>query len=173
MRTQIDTIERRSGFTLIELLVTIAIIAVLVALLLPAVQHARMTANRVQCLSQMKQIGLGMRMYMDTNGGYFPIAAQLPSIADDRESLNFVLGPFIERNQPVFKCPNDEEFFPVEQISYEYPERQLAGRHILEVLDGRPSHDVIVLYDYEPVHGARNQLLNRNGLYADGHATGY
>jgi prepilin-type N-terminal cleavage/methylation domain-containing protein/prepilin-type processing-associated H-X9-DG protein len=63
------------GFTLIELLVVIAIIGVLIGLLLPAVQAAREAARRAQCLNNLKQIGLGLNTYHDTNlrfppGGY-------------------------------------------------------------------------------------------------------
>jgi prepilin-type N-terminal cleavage/methylation domain-containing protein/prepilin-type processing-associated H-X9-DG protein len=58
---------KRRGFTLIELLVVIAIIAVLIALLLPAVQAAREAARRAQCVNNMKQIGLGLHNYHQTN----------------------------------------------------------------------------------------------------------
>jgi prepilin-type N-terminal cleavage/methylation domain-containing protein/prepilin-type processing-associated H-X9-DG protein len=63
---------RRRGFTLIELLVVIAIIAVLIALLLPAVQAAREAARRAQCVNNLKQIGLGMHNYHQTNDCFPP-----------------------------------------------------------------------------------------------------
>lgn len=65
----------QSGFTLVELLVVIGIIAVLIAILLPTLSKARASANRLTCLTHLKQLHAGIIMYCNDNGGSFPTCA--------------------------------------------------------------------------------------------------
>ena len=102
--------SRRGGFTLIELLVVIAIIAVLIGLLLPAVQKVREAASRMKCSNNLKQLGLGLHSYENANQvfppGYVdtrPTSNNLDGMPDNSEaSWAYFILPYIEQDS-LFK----------------------------------------------------------------------
>jgi prepilin-type N-terminal cleavage/methylation domain-containing protein len=105
-----DTIRPRSrkGFTLIELLVVIAIIAILAAILFPVFARAREQARKSACLSNMKQIGLALGMYMQDYDQVFPPGGLKiwEAKKTDRNLLAIQLQPYAKNDQ-IFHCPSD------------------------------------------------------------------
>jgi prepilin-type N-terminal cleavage/methylation domain-containing protein/prepilin-type processing-associated H-X9-DG protein len=175
------------GFTLVELLVVIAIVGILLGLMLPAVQAARESARKTQCMSNLRQIGIALDQYVDAQGsrGKFPNAAILPkSVPGDPPlpGIFDVLGDRVEKNQEMFRCPSDRKYlgeegvsyFEKEGLSYEYPAPKLAKKTREQVRtsrrgDDRSSSIVWIVYDYESVHGPEGEDGSRNFLYLDGH----
>jgi len=101
------TINNQKCFTLIELLVVVAIIAVLVALLLPAISRARENARTVQCRSNLRQVGLGLRVFIDEHHGYLP---RYEGTSDWLNPDRFItyMHPYVNRDYRVWNCPDKD-----------------------------------------------------------------
>ena len=165
------------GFTLIELLVVIAIIGILAGILLPVLSRARESARKTQCMSNVKQIGMGLIMYANENSETFPSStASNPAMA----SLNLLYDTYISDNK-VFNCPSDttvtaatnagmsvstsggSEAFTSTQSSYGYDRSHTqADDADVALLADRPPSDTTLSSDN---HNARGQ----NVVYVDGH----
>jgi prepilin-type N-terminal cleavage/methylation domain-containing protein/prepilin-type processing-associated H-X9-DG protein len=177
----------RGGFTLIELLVVIAIIAILIGLLLPAVQKVREAAARTQCANNLKQMGIALHAYGDANNSYFPTggegtdfanAPKGPSIFDTHSTFTMLL-PYIEQDN-IFKLINLN-------LYYNHPNQnrdvngRLGAQNGIKIyicpsngwaqpgggIDsqgfGRTDYGATCYTDIDPVTGLRNKATRANG----------
>jgi prepilin-type N-terminal cleavage/methylation domain-containing protein len=105
-------VRRLAGFTLVELLVVIGIIALLISMLLPALNKARQAAYTVTCQSNLRQVFLGARFYADGNRGLFPAAPGKGAPAPYQMAIPRLLGRAQEgivyiKSPRIWECPSD------------------------------------------------------------------
>jgi prepilin-type N-terminal cleavage/methylation domain-containing protein/prepilin-type processing-associated H-X9-DG protein len=104
------------GFTLVELLVVIGIIAILISFLMPALRKAREAAMSTQCMSNMRQMGLAVQMYVgESKGGFLPPyrLTSGPSWAPNPYFFQYLPGFYQKENPGVMMCPADNLMLPI------------------------------------------------------------
>lgn len=166
------------AFTLIELLVVIGIIAILAALLLPTMGRAKENARGTACLSNLRQIGVALQLYVDSNNQRLPTMRDKAPVIDTNQPPTNTL-PSVEivlrselGNTNVLRCPSDREgLFETTASSYSWNSLlngQMADQ--LSVLGMKfDAHAMPVFFDKESFHRARGANKAVNYLYADGH----
>ncbi len=175
--THMKTKFRPTAFTLIELLVVIAIIAILAALLLPALARSKSKARDIACVSNLKQLGIAVRMYADENEGKLPLAEPLPTLPGTNPPLPRIcdlLAPQLGYNtnalpqqQTVFRCPDDRvKRFEENGSSYEWNNWYGGKPADNPRTSQNPISEAFLMYDYENFHSIG---LGKNVLYADFH----
>ncbi|MCU0878439.1 MAG: DUF1559 domain-containing protein [Pirellulaceae bacterium] len=144
----------RLGFTLVELLVVIAIIGILVALLMPAVQAAREAARRAECSSHLRQIGIGLHNYHDSQGAFPPGSIFFGSCCSDESYTSWTISllPYLEQgplHEQYYHQETNESFaneFVRTQFVPVYACPSEPGTRQLERPESGPANSLRLLY---------------------------
>ncbi len=169
---------KKNGFTLIELLVVIAIIAILAAMLLPALARAREKARRGVCITNLKQLGLALQIYAGDWGGWFPILDERTgqsAYSKTNRSLALLTGqtdptsnalesPAYIADAKLFICPS----------TFDKPSTTVPGRLIVRTDGAYQTQTGTCSYAY--AYGLNLQTHSDTAIMADtkaGYASGY
>ncbi|HEX3628525.1 MAG TPA: prepilin-type N-terminal cleavage/methylation domain-containing protein [Verrucomicrobiae bacterium] len=164
------------AFSLSELLVVIAIIAILAALLLPAIHRSQEEGRATACISNLHQIGVALQMYVDANNNTLPIMRDAPldtnSLATNTlPAVNVVLNSELG-NTNVLRCPSDlQGIYKITGSSYSW-NNLLNGEkadHLVVLGMNFNPQAIPVFFDKQGFHSARGANKAVNYLYADLH----
>jgi prepilin-type N-terminal cleavage/methylation domain-containing protein/prepilin-type processing-associated H-X9-DG protein len=171
-------VKSKLAFTLIELLVVIGIIAILAALLLPTLGRAKEAARGAACISNLRQVGIALQVYVDGNNQRMPVMYDRAVVTDTNlpptnivASVDLVLRSELG-NTNVLRCPSDRKLI-FEQTGSSYAWNFLLNGQRSDNLSALgmkfDAHAIPVFYDKEKFHEARGASKEMNYLYADGH----
>lgn len=161
--------QRKYGFSLLEVLVVIVIIVTLASLGVPLVNRIRHMSYAAQCSAKLRQVGIGMNLYLGEHNRTFPVLAPAKESRDDTET------PVIERvlldyvnDDTVFDCPADHEFYKNTGSSYFWNTlingQRMGSMDLLGII--KQEAGIPIISDKENFHKYVGAEVNI--LYADG-----
>jgi prepilin-type N-terminal cleavage/methylation domain-containing protein/prepilin-type processing-associated H-X9-DG protein len=165
---------KNRAFTLIEMIIVTAIIAILAALLLPAVSRTKEMGRSAVCLNNLHQIGIALQIFVQDNQNKLPVLYDQTTnhTVPADHTINIALLAYVSGVSNVFRCPSDNRLlFEMTGSSYAWNDL-LNGQdadNLQMLTNAYPLHQIFIVFDKEKFHLARGDRWAINYLYADGH----